>query len=559
MSGHFQPAGFSAIFFVTLLCLGCSQPNEESISEPETNTGDVGGVTNAQDHATKPSLLDAVANKRPSAPSDPGAEELPPAPGEAEEMTSQKPAPGLNFHLADDVPNAPTDDQNDDLAGDLNRRQLRQDFTPQELIDWLQYCDLDMEAVGRGKTQLKDPVEISRMLEAIARKKLEGSLQLKNHADATETQKIAGLRGQLQSLSHLASMGDLPSAKALKTLAESNLDSEIPSVAGDSRIILIGFALDELAGGRDEAADELVELVNSMQPKSQADIPAVLMLAEARRTLADYGMIDQAAKVRERILTLYGESTDPTISQIAADAAGTAKFDRARRLLDAILDNDEVAIERWTDAVNELLNDSPDIFAVQFLLEATLHLEVFGRDNFVKETFRLLSENITDEDSTIAKEVATAKEAMQARRDVIGTTFDFENYPVVVDQTLTPVDYEDKIVLMPFWVMQFPGSLQILPLLQKVQSSAPDRISIVGMNLDPAEAPVREFIASNQITFPNFRSVSSGNGEVANPIAAEFGLVSMPFVAVIDPGGKVAAIDFSGMRLESIVKELLAK
>lgn len=546
-----------ACLAIGCLTVGCtSKPENENANaaQPDaspSNESDLLRVSKSDENLPPANLAPGSSDLgSASADKDAGSsdvEELPQTP-----PSTAAPTLDSMFSLNQETPKK-------DLASDLNRRQLRKDFTPEELIEWLEFCDIDMRNIGSGKTQLKDPVDISRMLEAIAKKKLEASEQLLNHADANEQQKTAGLRGQLQSLSHLASMGDLKSAKALKKLATTNLNSPIPSVAGDSRIVLIGFALDSLRGGSDKAANEVVELVKSMQPTANADIPAVLMLAEARQTLSDYGMIDQAAEIRGMLLELYGNSSDPTVAKIAADAAGTAKFDRARRLLDAILDNDQVAVERWTDVVEELLNDSPDIITVQFLLESSLHLEVFNRPAFVKTTYDLLTENFPPNNSTIANEIEAAKQAMLARQKIIGADFDFTQYPVIVDQDLTSSDYQGKVVLMPFWATQFPVSLQIIPRLMQVQQKAPEQIAIIGMNLDSENSPVREFVAVNKITFPSMRSVSSTTGEVANPVAAEFGLVSMPFVAVIDQKGKVVALDFSGLQLDEIVEDLLAK
>ncbi|MCC9603028.1 TlpA family protein disulfide reductase [Stieleria sp. JC731] len=586
MIRHFRKTFFVTICLGVVVGAGCnrsSEPGDAEVSAGETAGGSGSVLTGVENDAAgkavnatasgadrgkvtegnQPSELTppVVAGAASSGLGQTGApvEELPVtplvmAPVDSVDSSSEKIA-----LAGKDQGSAAAGGDQADLADELNRRQLRSDFTAQELIDWLQYCDRDMEAIAKGKTQLKDPIEITKMLEAIARKKLEASLQLKNHADATTDQQTAGLRGQIQSLSHLASMGDLASAKALKALAKENLKSPIPSVSSDSRIVLIGFAIDELRAGSDEAADEMLELVNSIEASSRVDIPAVLMLAEARQVLSDYGMIDKAAAVRERILALYGNSEDPTIAQIASDAAGTAKYDRARRLLDAILDNDEVAIARWVDVVDELLADSPDVFTVRFLLESSLHLEVFDRGEFVEATFERLSDAFSGDESAIAKEVLTARQAMQARKSVVGTTFDFAKYPVIVGQSVAPPDYEGKVVLMPFWVMQIPVSLQIVPKLKEIEQAEAGRVSIIGMNLDPEESPLREFVARSGLGFPSFRSVSSSEGGVANPVAAEFGLVSMPFVAVIGKDGKVAAIDFSGLRLDQIVADELAK
>jgi hypothetical protein len=110
---------------------------------------------------------------------------------------------------------------------------------------------------------------------------------------------------------------------------------------------------------------------------------------------------------------------------------------------------------------------------------------------------------------------------------------------------------------MPFWALSVPESLQIVGRLKEIRNRHPDQVSIVGLNLDPEEAPLREFLAQNDLGFPSYHSVSSSSASVANPVAARFGLVSMPFVAVIDQQGRVAALEFTGRRLDALVDELV--
>jgi hypothetical protein len=321
--------------------------------------------------------------------------------------------------------------------------------------------------------------------------------------------------------------------------------------------VLIGLGIDAFQAGDTDAADEIVALIEAMQPNPSADVPAVLVMAEARQMLANYGLIDQAAKVRDKILSLYGNSSDPMIAQVAADAAGTTKFDVTTRLLNAILENDQVAMSRWTEAVSELITKAPEINTVQFLASAALQLEAAGRDAFVEETFRILSEQFNDPQAATTAEVETAKNAMRARRDVIGTDFDFGELPTVAGQSVSPEDHEGKVVLMPFWAIAIPESLQLVRSLKEIRDRYPDQVSIIGVNLDPEQAPLQEFLAANEIGFPSFRSVSSSTESVANPMAARFGLVSLPFVAILDRDGSVAALEFTGRQLAATVEGLV--
>ncbi|MCA9140723.1 MAG: TlpA family protein disulfide reductase, partial [Planctomycetales bacterium] len=438
-------------------------------------------------------------------------------------------------------------------------RTLNDNLTADQLAEFLQYSDRDMQMLASGQSQVTDPAEASKLMRTFALNKHQAAIRLQSHPNATAKQRVDGLRGQLQALSHLSAMGDLASAKALESLARENLGSAEPTIAGDSRIVLIGFAIDALQGGRETAADQIVSLIQGMSASPNQDVPAVLMMAEARQTLANYGLIDHAAKVREKILELYGNSSDATIAQVAADAAGTAKFDPVSRLLAAILKDEQVELSRWTDAVTELATDSPDMNTVQFLGLAALQLESAGRNDFVKATFDILGKTFADAQSATAREIATAREAMEARRSVIGTEMDFDQLPSVDGKGVPRTHYQGKVVLMPFWAVVIPNSLEIIGMLNEIQKEHPDQVAIVGMNLDPEQAPLREFLLKNDLGFPSYRSMSSATADVANPVAARFGLVSFPFVAIFNQDGKVEGLDFTGDQIESIVDRLTSQ
>ncbi|MCO8120953.1 TlpA family protein disulfide reductase [Stieleria sp. TO1_6] len=496
----------------------------------------------------------SLQNSGSMAPAPPNA---PPAGSDAANSAADRPT---GFPLAEQTPappgvlDQPREPSDGSMASRAEQRSFRDDLTPNELAGFLEGADHDMQLT---QTKMADQLEASKMMKVIAKKKLEAAQKLIDHSDASEAQRIAGRRGQLQALSHLAAMGDVTAADELETLAETNLESPEATIASDSRIVLIGFAVDDLQAGKPDAADKIVTLVEGVHPHPSSDIPSILVMGRARQMLARYGQLDHAAKIRERILSLYGESSDKLIAKVATDAAGTTKFESADRLLLQILGDENVTVDQWSDVVRELISQAPDMETVQYLASAALQLEAADRDPFVEATFSLLQEQFTDPEEPTTEEVQTADKARKTRQQVIGTRFDFDRLPSVDGKGVNASEYQGKIVLMPFWAISFPYSLQVVPMLKEIQQRHPDEVVIVGMNLDPEEAPLRESLAQQELGFPSFRSLSSATQSVANPVAARFGLVSLPFVAVFNQQGYVEALDFTGRQLESIVDQLI--
>ena len=149
-----------------------------------------------------------------------------------------------------------------------------------------------------------------------------------------------------------------------------------------------------------------------------------------------------------------------------------------------------------------------------------------------------------------------AKRARQARQDVIGRVFD-PDLASIDGETIDLNQLAGKVILMPFWSIGSPDSLQVFPLLVDIRKRYPKQVEIVGMNLDPEDAPLPEFLSKVDLQFVSYHSPSSSESSGTNPAAEQFGLVSMPFVAILDQEARVVALDFTGTRIESVVDQLI--
>ena len=573
-----------SVLIVTLI--GCSQPGPSSENGSEERTDDL----SMSDSAEIRSAADlAKQGSEPAVGSDAFNGVRTPLPGTAERAgndlakqiassggsggASSAPSPGdLPSALGGGFMLAPNRNASDSgmqgegdgstlaptsgFLGKLRNRDLNDSLSPEALIDFLKACDSDMRTIATGRSQIEDSQEASDMMIALADKKGQAAVRLSEHPDADEEQQVAGTRGQLQALSHLAAMGNVRAAETLESFAQENLESQVPSIAMDSRIVLLGFAIDDLHLGRDGAADKIIGLAQGMKSSPSSDVPAILILGKARQTLSSYGEIDSAITVRELILSVYGSAESEMIRNVAKQAAGNVLFDDIERMLAANREDERVDGEAWSNAISDLLLDLPNQESVQYVMRAALEFEATEQLDIVDETYQVLEESVPASAKAIRDEMEIAQQAMAARKRVIGTTFDFARLPTVNGDGVPFADINEKIVLMPFWAVSIPPSLQVMNELKALRDKYPDQVSIVGMNLDPAAAPLKEFTLQNDLGFSSYRSASSSDPSVANPVAARFGIVSFPFVAVFNQAGRVAALDFTGTRLKEIVQEL---
>ena len=438
-------------------------------------------------------------------------------------------------------------------------RELRSDLSPAELLEFLHFADQDMQLIATGRAGLTDEKEASEEMRRIVRRKLEAARRLMEHPEASERQQVEGKRGELQALSHLASLGELKAAEELERLVRGYVQAGDPDLTGDSQLVLIGFAIEALQNGEPDAAGRLLQLIESLASEvSSENLPAMTVMGQARVALASYGNDSEASRVRELILAKFADSPNQLIARMAAQLAGSVSYDKVEELRSQVETGKKVSPDQWRESAQTLIDESADIQTVRYLAGTALFFESVGRRELADVTYELLQQNFTDASTAMGREAEIALEAHKARESVLGRTFD-PDLPAVGGDELKMDRFAGKVVLMPFWDSRFPQSLQLLPKLKEIRAAHPDSVAIVGMNLDLEGAPVEAFMEQNNLDFPSYRSESSPTAMIANEVAARFGLVSMPFVAILDRKGRVVALNFSGARLEQTVEELLAE
>lgn len=555
-------AGVSRLFFcisIAVCVAGCGN----SDSEPQGAYSASGGLPNVQrERVTAP--LGATTETVPASEGtlestplqDPEetlvADSNDASPGSAETGSPAAVEPPAGVTGGPDVPFK--------IAGmELDpAKQLTPDLTPSELNKLLSQADHQIQLIFSQQSGIESPQEARKTLIEIIKVKLEASRRLAANPDSTSEQQSEGARGELQSLSHLAALGDVKVAEELEQKASEYLGSEDPSLVSDSRLVLIGFALESLQNGDEKAPEKILEYFEQLRTgDSTPDVPSLLIMGQARQALMAYGHEQPAQKLREMIIELFAGSENPDIARMAADIAGNVEFDDVEKRRIAIMNGESVTPEQWRELVEKLIQASADMQTVQYLAGSALEMEGRGGiDALVDMTYQVLQDKFQDPESATGREVQLAAEAKQARKDVLGREFD-PDLKKIDGSELPMKNFRGKVVLMPFWATGFPDSLQLVPQLKAIRDSHPDKVEIVGINLDPEGASVSDILRENDLGFPSLRAESSPTAEIANPVAASFGMVSLPFVAILDADGKVSALNFTGQNLEQTVNDLL--
>ncbi|MFG0290738.1 MAG: TlpA family protein disulfide reductase [Rhodopirellula sp. JB044] len=455
------------------------------------------------------------------------------------------------------------------------RLQLKASLTPAQLSDFLSQVDRELRALMKGQSGITDPNAAASEAERVVSLKRVAAERLIKHSDSTDADRVLGRRGLLQALSHQASMGDLKAAEQLQAFAEQFRDNPSEELSTDAQLVLIGFAIESLRHGKDDAESRVVSLAKDLMGENRpVDVAALMVLGQAKDTLLQYEHIDEASQIRSLILEKFGDSQNAEVARMAAQIAssgfsqeGTAieRLDKLRQQFVGAArgaggedgtDGGDVTAEMWSSAVEDVVAQSSDLLTGEFLAGVALEAEVVGREDIARATYDALGDNFASRQDALGRVARTALKARENRQGVIGQRFD-PDLPSVSGRPLKMSDYLGKVVLMPFWSTAFPDSLIVLPNLREIQKRYPDEVAIVGVNLDVEGTSVAGFVEREGIEFPSFRSVSQPDAEIVNEVAYRFGAVTLLFVAILDEQGRVRHLDFSGGDLTAEVENLI--
>jgi len=114
---------------------------------------------------------------------------------------------------------------------------------------------------------------------------------------------------------------------------------------------------------------------------------------------------------------------------------------------------------------------------------------------------------------------------------------------------------QGKVVLLDFWATWCVPCREALPHLQKVAKKFHgEPLVILSVGLDADEAKWKEFIAKNEMTWPQYR-----DGGFTGPISKMFGVNAIPHTFTIDADGVLQEEHIGDASIEGKIKKLLAQ
>ena len=141
--------------------------------------------------------------------------------------------------------------------------------------------------------------------------------------------------------------------------------------------------------------------------------------------------------------------------------------------------------------------------------------------------------------------------------ELLGQTLEIDG-PTVDGLPFDWASHRGKVVLVDFWATWCGPCRAELPNLKRCYEKYHDRgFDVVGISLDQDLAVLKQFLSDEQISWPNLFDETSNGWD--NPIAARYGVKSIPTALLVDREGKVISTSARGEELERLLARLLDK
>ena len=122
-------------------------------------------------------------------------------------------------------------------------------------------------------------------------------------------------------------------------------------------------------------------------------------------------------------------------------------------------------------------------------------------------------------------------------------------------QRISMDDLQGKVVLLDFWATWCGPCREALPHIQNVAKKfRGQQLVILSVSLDTDEQKWKDFIAKNEMTWPQYR-----DGGFTGPIAKMFGVNAIPHTFTIDSDGVLQEEHVGDASIEGKLKKLLAR
>ena len=555
----------------TVLCLAACN---RAVPEKESSKGNQGApsptvLANAKDQQVLPPQPDTSAAQT-STSGVPGSSNT-----NANVASEAATGPGVHIENVSTLPaNATTEET--PAQAELSQRMSDRMFmklelpkaalAPDQLLAFLVECDRAVQDLTM--TERAKQITESQFLEQAKRLsnlKLEAGERLSQDVTATPAQKKTAIAAQVESLSQLTGLGDVPAAQKLLKVAGELAKSPDVQLAHQGRLVLMGFRLNQLVEGQIKDPQAILDDVNSILDKSEyRGLVELLALQQSLGVLNQLGYAEQAKQVEQRIIKEFRNSPEPELAMRSwmIEVGNSPELKAAYDAIRQTMDGEEKDATKVAAMATNFIQAYPSLNTLNYFLKAIIDLEYSGHVAAARE----LSSVIGNAKAKLANgplggEIDNVLEGHARRLDTLGK-------PLVLGELAgmdgAPFDwnaYRNKVVLVYFWASWEIPSLTLIDNVKKLRERVSDpNFEIVGICTDDGRtfSDAEQLVTRQNFTWRNVRSSNPQAIGLQSAAAKALGVNAYSnFALLTDKKGIVRAVHPTFDNLEAMVGELL--
>lgn len=435
-----------------------------------------------------------------------------------------------------------------------------------ELLSFFNQCDRAVQdlAITKRAEQLNE-AEFHEQAKRLSSLKLAAAEQLLALNDLSAVQLKAGTAAQVESLSHLTSLGDVQAAQKLQSLAEKLTRSDDAQLAHQGKLVLLGFRLNQLQEGQLKDPNELLQDIDQLMTRPEdRSLVELMALQRCAEVLSQLAYKEQSQQVLDRIVRAYRSSPDIDLSMRAwsIETEGAPTLIAFHEALQSTFEGKSTDPERVARAAHDLLQTFPGINTMLHVSRFMIPLEFSGNVSATSELAKVVADaRRLSPASPLVAEIDVFLDCHLRRLSSVGKPIELTELATFDGKPFEWSSYRGKVVLLCFWASWEINSLEEMRRLKQLRQAIPDAdFEIVAINLDDSNMSSAEQMVQRQAyPWSNVRSSNPTAVGFATPAAKILGVNAVPFLLLVDPQGRVTDIHVRGEKATERIRAQLER